>query len=105
MQGGSALSMDLPPYMVAYGTNLLCGLNTVGLRRVGLTPAERMELKRLYRALFRQRRGIRAAVAEATTLYSSAPARVLLDFVATSKRGLCSDIGRAGERSESAGEI
>src|SRR5208283_2421091 len=37
MQGGSAISKDLPPYTVARGGNGICGLNTVGLRRAGLT--------------------------------------------------------------------
>ena len=64
MQGGSAISKDLPPYTVARGDNGICGLNTVGLRRAGLTPAERLELKQLYRALFREGRNLRAAVAE-----------------------------------------
>ena len=64
MQGGSAISKDLPPYTVARGDNDICGLNTVGLRRAGLTPAERLELKQLYRALFREGRNLRAAVAE-----------------------------------------
>ena len=64
MQGGSAISKDLPPYTVARGDNGICGLNTVGLRRAGLTPAERLELKQLYHALFREGRNLRAAVAE-----------------------------------------
>jgi hypothetical protein len=53
MQGGSAISQDLPPFTVARGDNSLCGLNTVGLRRAGLSAAERLELKRLYQKLFR----------------------------------------------------
>jgi len=43
MQGGSAISKDLPPYTMAHEVNTLCGLNIVGLRRAGLTPAERLE--------------------------------------------------------------
>jgi UDP-N-acetylglucosamine acyltransferase len=93
MQGGSAISKDLPPYTVACGGNSICGLNTVGLRRAGLTPAERLELKQLYRALFREGRNLRAAVANAQEKFSSAPAKVMLDFLAASKRGVCSDVG------------
>lgn len=94
MQGGSALSKDLPPYTVSHGVNDLCGLNTVGLRRAGLTPAERLELKQLYRALFREGVNLRTAVADAQTKFTSAPAKVMLDFIAGSKRGVCSDGGR-----------
>ena len=98
MQGGSAISKDLPPYTVARGDNGICGLNTVGLRRAGLTPAERLELKQLYRALFREGRNLRAAVAGAQKKFSSAPARVMLDFVAASKRGVCFDVGECARR-------
>jgi UDP-N-acetylglucosamine acyltransferase len=93
MQGGSAISKDLPPYTVACGGNGICGLNTVGLRRAGLTPAERLELKQLYRTLFREGRNLRAAVAHAREKFSSAPAKVMLDFLAGSTRGVCSDVG------------
>ena len=93
MQGGSAISKDLPPYTVACGGNSICGLNTVGLRRAGLTPAERLELKQLYRALFREGRNLRAAVANAQEKFSSAPAKVMLDFLAASKRGVLGDAG------------
>jgi len=93
MQGGSAISQDLPPYTVAYDANRLCGLNTVGLRRAGLTPAERLELKRLYRLLFREGKNLRAALASARRTFSSAPAKVMMAFLAASKRGVCSDVG------------
>jgi UDP-N-acetylglucosamine acyltransferase len=94
MQGGSAVSQDLPPYTMVRRVNELCGLNLVGLRRAGLTPAERVELKRLYRALFRQGQNLRAAAAAAAATFASAPAKVMLDFLAASKRGVCSELGK-----------
>lgn len=97
MQGGSAISKDLPPYTVARGVNSLCGLNTVGMRRAGLTPATRLELKQLYHALFRKGRNLRAAVADAQTTFSSVPARAMLDFVTASARGICSDLGETSD--------
>jgi len=99
MQGGSGISKDLPPYTVARGDNGICGLNTVGLRRAGLTPAERLELKQLYRALFREGHNLRAAVADARKKFFSAPATVMLDFLAASRRGVCSDVGGQRELS------
>ena len=95
MQGSSAISKDLPPYTVARGINCICGLNTIGLRRAGLTPAERLELKQLYRVLFRGELNLRAALARALEQFSSGPAKVMLDFVAASKRGVCTDVGEA----------
>ena len=93
MQGGSAISKDLPPFTVARGDNGICGLNTVGLRRAGLTPAERLELKRLYHALFRSGLNLRAALAAARQQFTSGPAQVMLEFLAASKRGVCFDVG------------
>jgi UDP-N-acetylglucosamine acyltransferase len=103
MQGGAAISMDLPPFTIAsqVSGNSMCGLNIVGLRRAGLTSDQRLELKALYRDLFRSGVNLRAALVNAQSKYKSAPARTLLDFVASSKRGVCSDVGsRAGDSTE-----
>jgi UDP-N-acetylglucosamine acyltransferase len=95
MQGGSAVSKDVPPFTVAHGVNLLCGLNVVGLRRAGHAAEARLELKRLYRALFRSGRNFTGAVAEARATFSAPVARLMLDFIASSRRGVCSDSGHA----------
>ena len=92
MQGGSAISKDLPPYCVSRDANRLSGLNSVGLRRAGLSSAERLELRRLYHQLFRRRvELLRDAIEQARQQFSSEHARLLLDFVAAAKRGLCAD--------------
>jgi UDP-N-acetylglucosamine acyltransferase len=93
MQGGSGISKDLPPFMVAHEVNKLCGLNIVGMRRAGISASDRQELKQLYRALFREGMNLRDAVAAAKKKFSTQPARVLLDFIASSKRGICFDTG------------
>jgi len=93
MQGGSAISLDLPPYTVARGDNGICGLNTIGLRRAGFPPEQRRELKRLYLILFRGGRKLREAVEEAREDFKSEAAQVMLDFVAATRRGICADTG------------
>ena len=93
MQGGSAISKDLPPYTVARGDNGICGLNVVGLRRAGFSAAQRLELKQLYRSLFRGGCNLRKAVEVARGSFSSEPAQVMLDFIYASKRGVCADVG------------
>jgi UDP-N-acetylglucosamine acyltransferase len=101
MQGGSAISKDLPPFTIARGDNGICGLNAVGLRRAGFTVEQRLELKKLYHSLFRSRKHLRTAIAEAQKNFSSPAANVLLEFVAGAKRGLCSDTSRAtGEKDD-----
>jgi UDP-N-acetylglucosamine acyltransferase len=95
MQGGAAISKDLPPYTVARGYNGLCGLNIVGLRRAGLSPEERLELKKVYRMLFREGLVMRAAVDAALAEFKGSAARAMLEFVAASQRGVCVDHGRS----------
>ena len=89
MQGGSAISKDLPPYTIARGDNGICGLNILGLRRAGFTSEQRLELKRLYHTLVRSRQNLHAAQAQARREFQSDAAKLLLDFVAGSKRGVC----------------
>lgn len=93
MQGGSAISKDLPPFCVAHEVNVLCGLNIVGMRRAGFSAAERMEVKRLYKFLFREGRRLRPALAEAESQFKSAPSRAMLEFLAGTKRGCCASAG------------
>ena len=96
MQGGSGVSMDVPPYTITRGDNGICGLNVIGMRRAGIPPATRLELKRLYLKLFRTDSAFRKVLAEASAdgEFNTEPARTLLAFCAVTKRGLCKDTGR-----------
>jgi len=102
MQGGAGISKDLPPFTVARGVNGICGLNVVGLRRAGFSAADRMELKKLYQALFRGGKNFSEAAAEARQIFSCLGAKVMLEFMATAKRGVCLDCSsaRGGEDEE-----
>jgi UDP-N-acetylglucosamine acyltransferase len=96
MQGGAAISKDLPPFCIARGDNGICGLNVVGLRRVGFTSNQRLELKKLYHLLFRSGRKLGESISAANKEFTSEVSRQLLDFVAASKRGICADTGGRG---------
>jgi UDP-N-acetylglucosamine acyltransferase len=100
MQGGSGVSLDLPPFTTARGNNHICGLNAVGLRRAGFTSEQRRELKRLYLILFRGGKKLREAVEEAREEFKSDADRVMLDFVAATRRGICSDTGFTADSDE-----
>jgi UDP-N-acetylglucosamine acyltransferase len=89
MQGGSAVSQDLPPYTMVSATNELSGLNTIGLRRAGLTNEQRLEIRRLYHLLFRSGKPLKEALAQAREKFHSDAAKILIEFVATTKRGVC----------------
>ncbi len=92
MQGGSAVSKDLPPFTVSLHQNEICGLNIIGLRRAGFTSGQRLQLKAAYRLLFRSGKNLRAAVVEAQSQFPDGPAHTLVDFVAAAKRGVCSHV-------------
>ncbi len=93
MQAGSAISKDLPPYCIARGANGICGLNIVGLRRNGFTAEERLQLKQAYHLLFRSRERLVVSLEKARERFTSPKLLTLIDFVATSKRGICGDTG------------
>lgn len=97
MQGGAAISKDLPPFCIARnGLNRLCGLNVVGLRRAGVAATPRLQLKKLYHALFRRGLNLRQALHAAEHEFMDELARQMLEFIAASKRGICVDDGPAG---------
>lgn len=98
MQGGSAISKDLPPFTIARGDNGISGLNIIGLRRAGFSAPDRLELKQLYHALFRGGKNLRVALEQARNRFSSAVAKTMMDFLAGATRGVCAD--RAAGRDE-----
>ena len=100
MQGGSAISKDLPPYTIARGDNGICGLNTIGLRRAGFTSEQRLELRRLYHALFRSGHSLKAALTLAHTEFTSEASLAVLNFIKESKRGVCAEVGNLRDRED-----
>ena len=100
MQGGAGIGQDLPPFTIATGINTICGLNVIGLRRAGFSADERLELKMLYRDLFRGGKNFREALAAAQKKYFSPGAKTLLEFVAAAKRGVCIDSAQRADTEE-----
>jgi UDP-N-acetylglucosamine acyltransferase len=93
MQGGSAISQDLPPFTIAHGANQICGLNVVGLRRAGVSADARLELRELYRTLFRRGVPMRRALDEARERFTGELSKRMIDFVASARRGVCGHVG------------
>ncbi len=99
MQGGSAISKDLPPFTIARGQNAIAGLNTVGLRRAGVAAEDRLELKRLYHLLLRGESKLSDAVELARRSVKCAAGKQMIEFIAQARRGVCMDIAITGETS------
>ena len=88
--GGTRLTKDVPPYMMAVHESECVGINTIGMRRSGrFTDDEIREAKDAYRLLFRSGRMFRQAVEELRTRAKTKTGRAILEFIsAESKRGI-----------------
>jgi len=90
VQGQSALSKDIPPYLLACRRNKVAGLNTVGLRRGGFAAAQRQEIKEAFKLLYKSGLNTSQALAAARERCWSAEAEAFFAFVADAKkRGIC----------------
>ena len=88
-QGNASISRDVPPFCLVHGHNQLLGLNVIGLRRGGFTPAERSDIKRAYNLLFRTGGNLPEALAAAKTQEWSKGALILIEAARKpSRKGL-----------------
>lgn len=89
VSGNAIMTMDVPPATLAYGRNMLGGLNLVGLGRRGLPTETRAELRRAYHAVFAPGADCakQAAAALETGGYGSPEAREFLNFFLGGKMG------------------
>lgn len=92
--GGAMCAQDVPPFTIAQGDRArLFGLNILGLRRAGVPDATIAVLKDAWRMLFMADLPRRIAWSSVEEKYGAmAEARELLDFMASSTRG----VSRAG---------
>lgn len=90
MQGLSAISKDVPPFAIAAGRNTVSAINVIGLRRAGFGPALRNEAKAAFNLFYRSGLNATQAAKEATQRSWSSEVSAFWDFVASSKRGICS---------------
>ena len=109
MQGGSAISKDLPPFCVARGDNGICGLNVIGLRRAGVNAEQRLRLKRAYAILFRSGLRHETALEKVEAEFEGVPlVEEMLNFIRASRRGICADTrgpGRHHDGEDAASEL
>jgi len=89
MVGGLArLDQDVPPFMMVDGeTNQVVGLNRVGLRRAGLTPQDRLELKDAYQVLYRAGLMWKDMLSELEHRFTDGVASEFATFLRDSARG------------------
>jgi UDP-N-acetylglucosamine acyltransferase len=105
VSGASRVVKDVPPFMIAEGNpTRIRGLNVVGMRRLGLTPQVRGELRRAYRLLYRS--GLNTAQALDSIRregLTSHEVQRLITFIEGTKRGICAGL-RPGKQKETEAE-
>ena len=89
--GASKVVQDVPPFVIADGRPArVCGLNSIGLARAGLSEDVRKNLKKAYRILYRS--GMKLSEAIVTMeqeLDPSEPVDHFLRFLRNVDRGIC----------------
>lgn len=89
MVGGQAhVVRDVPPYVTLDGlTSFVVGLNVIGLKRSGMTPAEILELKTAYKLIYRS--GLRwvEILDQLARQHAQGPAAAFGEFFREGKRG------------------
>lgn len=90
VRGLAGISQDVPPYALVSGTNEIHGLNVVGMRRAGLSPATRKNVKAAYHKMFLAGMNLQAALDSTDLDDWDEEAKEFIDFFrVTTKRGIC----------------
>lgn len=88
--GGAIITQDVPPYVMHAGNpSTPHGINSEGLRRRGFSAEGITQIKRAYKAIYRQGLTLDEARTEIEAAAAGVPElQVLVDFFAASKRGI-----------------
>jgi UDP-N-acetylglucosamine acyltransferase len=90
VSGNTRVNLDAPPFFTFAGFDIAPkGLNAVGLKRAGFHPEQVATLKRAYRLLYRSNLKLEDALARIESEIPNADTKELVDFVRSSRRGIC----------------
>lgn len=90
VRGGSRMSKNIPPYLTAYESDLVSGLNSIGLRRAEISSSTRRELKKAFQLVYRSGFNITQALEASAHNRWGVEALHFFEFIANSKkRGVC----------------
>lgn len=90
LSGGSLVGKDVPPYVLAGKRPLSFeGVNVIGLRRRGYTNEQIERIRDIYRVIYHSGLNVSDACKKIEEEFEETPEkRVILDFIASSKRGI-----------------
>jgi len=89
LSGLSRVSKGVPPFMTVVERNAVTGLNVVGLKRAGFTPAERAQVKQAFKLIYRSGLNVKQAVEAIEATKLGPGAAEMVDFIHRSRRGIC----------------
>lgn len=105
IQGSSAFGKDLPPFTMAAERNGIFGLNVVGMKRAGFTPAQRVEIKNAFALLYLSGLNLSQALEKAATIKWGPLGEEFFAFVREAKaRAICPFRGKK-DRAAAAAEL
>lgn len=87
--GLARVSKDVPPFAMVIGDSEVCGLNIVGMRRAGMSAAQRRHAQEAYAVVYRSRRNVSQAAEHLRTLPPNDEIAAWLTLIEASTRGLC----------------
>ncbi len=89
--GGAMASKDVPPFCTLRPAmeNVVGGLNVIGMRRAGISPADRAAAKSAFKLLYHSGLNVSQAQEQLAEQFTDGPGRELYEFVAASERGIC----------------
>ncbi len=98
VSGLTVVTMDIPPFCIAYGRHTLAGINIIGMRRNGFSQPDIQAVRTAYKEILRDGMPRTEAVEILRERGKAhAPLLDIADFIETSKRGVAT-----GERKNSA---
>ncbi len=89
MRGLSRTSRDVPPFCIVDGTHTVRAVNRVGMRRAGYSSAQIQAVHKAFRKLFFRPGNLATRISEVEKELLTPEVRYLLEFIRTSRRGVC----------------
>jgi UDP-N-acetylglucosamine acyltransferase len=84
------IQQDIPPFTMFDGNSLVCGPNTVGLRRAGLNDEQRAAIRKAIKTYFFKGLNSTNAIAAITKEEVTPEVQHFVDFVSSTERGIVS---------------
>ena len=90
VKGLTAISKDVPPFLMVSGSNQVRGLNVVGMSRAGFDKEQRLGVKAAFNPVYRGGVNLSQALEAAGEMEWGTEATQFIDFFRTeSKKGIC----------------